>query len=905
MNMCLKHIGVLLVLFIRSIISYAQTPTIDCSAAAAQQLTVGTTCTPINYVISGAIGLPAIPACNGGTSTGQDGWFWFTATATNTVLQVTNANRDAVVYVYTGTCGALTLFDCTDYYIGSPSTETLVMPTTIGQNYFVRIVRYTGTGGSMNGTICVFSPPPVVNDNCANAIPISCGATLSGTTIGATTETVPAACYSTNTSPSVWYTFTGAGDNVTLSLCSGTTFDTQLAVFSGTCGSLSCYSANDDGCGSQSTVTINACLGVTYYVRVSGWGNNIGTFQLSMTCTAPTLVNDACCGAINLTCPQTVTGNTSTAGNDALPGGCYIGSAGKGVWYQFTGNGGSMTVSTCGSAFDTQLSVLAGSCSGFSCVGYNDEFCGSQSQVTVSTAAGTTYYVCLFGYLGASGTFTLNLSCGTPFNNTCSDLEVNGCPDIDLGSDISVPNCISPCSTTMNLTAQYFETGTTTAYQVCSVPYLPYPYNSGTGFSIGVDDVYTGIITLPFNFCFFGASYNQCIVGSNGVITFNIGNAGGYCPFIFNVPIPNATLPTNSIFGIYQDIDPSIYCGSALCGDARYATFGSSPCRVFVVSYDNLPLYSSSCNNLKTTCQIALYETTNVIEVFIENKPVCGTWNYGNSLVGIQNAAGTIGYAPQGRNTGDWIASNEGWRFIPSGPSNVSIAWYDQNGQIGTGSSVSICPAAASQTYVATATYTQCNGATVIVTDDVNVVCATLQLPVEWLSFDVFPAMDGLSNQLKWITATEVNNDSFTVQRSLDAVNWQDIGTVDGSGNSLTEKSYVFIDKSSPLGLCYYRIRQTDYNGERNYSEIRSISRTGSTALSLYPNPAAQKVAVQPWTQTSEITLLDHSGRTLPCTWNQLGEIDLSGIPSGSYFVVVKDSFSGVSERLRLMVTAQ
>lgn len=885
----------------------SQTPSNDCSTAVGQQLTVGATCTGLAYTINSAIGLPALPICNGGLATGQDGWFWFNATATTTVIQCTNTNRDAVLYVYTGTCGSLTLNSCTDYYIGSPSTESLTLNTTIGLTYFVRIVRYTGAGGNMNGTICVYSPPPVANDNCANAISISCGSTVSGTTVGATTETIPAACYATNTSPSVWYTFTGTGASVTLSLCAGTTFDTELAVFTGTCASLTCYTSNDEGCGSQSTVTIDACSGVTYYVRVAGWGNNLGTFQLSMTCTAPAVANDACCTAINMTCPQTVTGNTTAAADDALPGGCYDDWVGvtKGVWYKFTGNGGSMTVSACGSAFDTQLSVLTGSCGSFSCVGYNDQFCGNQSQVTVSTVAGTTYYVCLFGYFGDYGAFSLSLSCGTPFNNTCVDLEVNGCPDIDLGTDINLSSCTSPCTTSVSLNAQYFETGTTTAYQVCSVPYIPYPYNSGTGFSIGVDDVYTGVINLPFNFCYFGSSYNQCVVGSNGLISFNAAYAGGGCPFAFNVACPNNTLPLNAIFGVYQDIDPSVYCGAVLCSDARYAVFGTSPCRVFVVSYDNLPLYSYECEYLKTTCQIALYETTNVIEVFIENKPVCGSWNYGNSLVGIQNAAGTIGYTPQGRNTGDWIAANEGWRFIPSGPSNVSIAWYDQNGQIGTGTSVSVCPSSATQTYVATATYTQCNGATVVVNDDVNVVCASLSLPVEWLSFDVMPSADGSANQLKWITATEENNDYFTVQRSVDALSWMDIGTVDGSGNSQVERSYAFLDRHPVSGLSYYRIRQTDFNGAVNYSEIRSVSRTENTPLSLYPNPAKTKVSVQPWTPGCTITLLDHSGRDLNCSWNHLGEIDLTGVATGSYFVLVKDPVSGKSERLRLMVTAQ
>ena len=111
---------------------------------------------------------------------------------------------------------------------------------------------------------------------------------------------------------------------------------------------------------------------------------------------------------------------------------------------------------------------------------------------------------------------------------------------------------------------------------------------------------------------------NQIIIGSNGVVSFNVGSANGYCSWSFSTSIPNSSIPyPNSINGAYHDIDPSV-SGSH---DVNYAVLGTYPCRTFVVNYYNVPHYQ--CNNLTTTQQIVLYETTNVIEVYIDDKP---TW---------------------------------------------------------------------------------------------------------------------------------------------------------------------------------------------------------------------------------------------------------------------------------------
>ena len=175
--------------------------------------------------------------------------------------------------------------------------------------------------------------------------------------------------------------------------------------------------------------------------------------------------------------------------------------------------------------------------------------------------------------------------------------------------------------------------------------------------------------------------------------------------------MPSAALPTNSIMGVYHDIDPSV------CGAIRYANLGSYPCRTFVVNFDNVCHFS--CNNLVSRHQIVIYESTNAIEVYVENKPTCATWNSGNALIGIQNAAGNVGYTPPNRNTGPWTVNTpEAWRFLPNGTPNYTIEWTDQSGTVvGNGGSVQVCPTT-NQVYTAEITYTNCDGSVVVDTDN-------------------------------------------------------------------------------------------------------------------------------------------------------------------------------------------
>jgi hypothetical protein len=95
-------------------------------------------------------------------------------------------------------------------------------------------------------------------------------------------------------------------------------------------------------------------------------------------------------------------------------------------------------------------------------------------------------------------------------------------------------------------------------------------------------------------------------------------------------------------------------------------------------------------------------------------------------------------------------------------------------------------------------------------------------LPIELLSFT--GKNEGKKNLLEWSTASETNNDYFSLERSQDASNFVVFTTVDGSGSAVEINSYRAVDEDPFYGITYYRLKQTDYNGNYTYSQVIPLS---------------------------------------------------------------------------------
>lgn len=110
-------------------------------------------------------------------------------------------------------------------------------------------------------------------------------------------------------------------------------------------------------------------------------------------------------------------------------------------------------------------------------------------------------------------------------------------------------------------------------------------------------------------------------------------------------------------------------------------------------------------------------------------------------------------------------------------------------------------------------------------------------LPVELVSFIAKPEQKTI--ELFWTTASEKNNDYFTIEKSINGYSYENIGIVDGAGTSTSVINYSFSDNSPFDGVSYYRLKQTDYNGDYKYSELVSVDFSLKTEFSfeLFPNP--------------------------------------------------------------------
>lgn len=164
-------------------------------------------------------------------------------------------------------------------------------------------------------------------------------------------------------------------------------------------------------------------------------------------------------------------------------------------------------------------------------------------------------------------------------------------------------------------------------------------------------------------------------------------------------------------------------------------------------------------------------------------------------------------------------------------------------------------------------------------------------LPVELLSFTGTVEGDGVI--LNWKTASERNNSHFEIQRSNDAAKWQKIGTVNGAGTTNRLQHYHFNDPKVSLGDFFYRLKQIDYDGAFEYSNVISIQISGAgKGFKIFPNPGGQRFALESSFYPAELIIWSQSG--VPVYRKEIqGEetkVDLPELVNGVYVISLSHS---------------
>jgi hypothetical protein len=175
-------------------------------------------------------------------------------------------------------------------------------------------------------------------------------------------------------------------------------------------------------------------------------------------------------------------------------------------------------------------------------------------------------------------------------------------------------------------------------------------------------------------------------------------------------------------------------------------------------------------------------------------------------------------------------------------------------------------------------------------------------LPVEFIDFNAHLNYDIVN--LEWQTASELNNEYFSVERSSDLHEWEKVQNIKGAGNSSDIIHYSAIDTRPIIGTSYYRLKQTDFDGKYEYSAIRSINYHPQSSIQLFPNPAKNQLTIMgSIDELSEFRIYNTVGQEVTSMVELIKDkqnelfFNLSSLRSGLYIIKTKTKTSKVYKK--------
>jgi hypothetical protein len=345
---------------------------------------------------------------------------------------------------------------------------------------------------------------------------------------------------------------------------------------------------------------------------------------------------------------------------------------------------------------------------------------------------------------------------------------------------------------------------------------------------------------------------------------------------------------------------------------------------------------SANCNSAPTICSNTTFSGNSsgygVQEINFQNYGCLSVEHQSSWYFFSPSSSGTLGFTISPANgTDDYDFALYGPFTTGTCPTSSNIAplrcsWSDLSGNTGMGNGasdtyeddlgngwVSTINVTAGQAYTLlvdnyssstspfTLTWSLGGGASL----DCNII-----LPIELLSFT--GEAKEKKNILEWITATETNNNYFSIERSADGTNFQEIARVTGAGTSVTDRSYHAEDLSPLEGANYYRLKQVDFDGKLSYSQVIAVEHY-STAISIdniYPNPTTGELNFNIISSSKgnvTIQVIDPYGRTASKTKAAMNEghtsftYDISELPKGIYTLKITSDHDNSSTVSRIV----
>jgi PKD repeat protein len=591
-------------------------------------------------------------------------------------------------------------------------------------------------------------------DLCTGATTINCGNTMAGSTVGFGADVAPFCGTGDGTGGGIWYQSTATCTGMTASLCAGSTFDTKLRVFSGTCGALVCVGGIDDFCGLQSEVSWASTPGVTYYILVHGYGGSEGPYSLALTCTGCCATNPP---TADFSAPTTVCTGAAATFSD-------ISSCNPTSW-SWSFPGGTPATSTAQNPVVTYPAIGTYNVTLTATNAYGSDVEVKNAYINVINCAGS----CVGNY------YYIRSNAGSPWGSTSNETAMNAV----FGAGV--------------WTQGFFETvnaATLFSAATCTI----YMDGSDAG-ATAMETFLTANMTAMENWVAAGGKIflNSAPNQDNGM---NYGFGGTSLVYSgATYPTGNAVVPAHAIFtGPFLPVGLT-WTGNWFC-------------------HGNIGAYGS-----------ALIDGSGVV--------ICSEkfWGAGVAVFGSMTTANWHTPAPEGQNL------------------RQNILCY-------------ISP---------------------------PIICG-VPLGIELTTF-TGENFEG-SNILKWTTKSEVSNNFFTVERSLNGSQFNEVGKVNGAGNSSEVINYSLRDDNPYAGVNYYRLKQTDYDGAYEYSNTIALDNTVRSEITVFPSPADEMITislVEKPAMAANVTIRDAVGHEMiTMKMNKRVEsFNISELPSGIYFISI------------------
>ena len=368
-------------------------------------------------------------------------------------------------------------------------------------------------------------------------------------------------------------------------------------------------------------------------------------------------------------------------------------------------------------------------------------------------------------------------------------------------------------------------------------------------------------------------------------------------------------------------------------GTLTSAIVGTAPYRKFVVDFNNQSHFYTPCISTKSSFQMIVHEFNSIIDVQVIEKGMCPFWNNGNAVIGLINSTGAEAYVPPGRNTGQWTAAQEGWRFTPTSVSqNYQYVKCDDAGFDLAVAQLDLSPSNPSSVmFYETLTDAQTQSNPIPLNYTPMMLPQMVYAPVGGAIKQVL--LSSVDCTLDYDDDTAFNSDEDT---NLDGNLANDDTDNDGIPNFidndddgdlvLTNVEYVFADRNNEPALLdtdgdgtpnyldsdddgdgVLTINE-DYNGNNNPQDddinsngipdyldntaLHTLENSLRNAITVYPNPAANVLFVnnQSAQAVSQIEVFNIGGSLLQKVTPQqsLEQIDVSNLAPGVYFVRVQ-----------------